>query len=189
MKRLFTSSSASLVISLLAASCLSVLCLAQTTAPPATTSDPTADIAPLWAYAGTWQVTIDHFDTAHSKASHEQTNLRNACWKDGGYVACNQYVDGDSKVLIVFTYSGKNGIYASYQVPRHGEEPGTGKLFIEGNTWTFPWQAGEGDKTTYFRVVNVFLTPDKIDFRQEFSTDGVHWTAMAHGTEIRVKGA
>jgi hypothetical protein len=39
-----------------------------------------------------------------------------------------------------------------------------------------------------FRVVNVFLTPDRIDFRQEFSTDGVHWTAMAHGTETRVKG-
>jgi hypothetical protein len=158
--------------------------LAQTPALPTTA----ADIDPLWAYAGTWQVTIDHFDTPHSKASHEQTTLRNACWRDGGYLACNQYVDGDSKVLLVFTYTGKNGIYTSYQVPRHGEEPGSGKLIIEGNAWTFPWQSGEGDKTTYFRVVNVFLTPDKIDFRQEFSSDGAHWTAMAHGNETRIKG-
>ena len=148
---------------------------------------PTADIAPLWAYAGTWTVTIDHFDTAHSKALHEQTTLRNACWKDGGYLACNQYVDGISKVLIVFTYTGKNGIYTSYQIPPLGDEPGKGQLILEGNTWTFPWQTGEGDKTTFFRVVNVFLSADRIDFRQEFSTDGVHWTAMAHGTETRVK--
>ena len=159
--------------------------LAQTAAQPS----PTADIDPLWAYAGTWTVTIDHFDTAHSKASHEQTPLRNACWKDGGYLACNQYIDGDSKVLIVFTNTGKNGIYASYQVPPNGAEPGTGKLIIEGNTWTFPWQTGEGDKTTSFRVVNVFLSADRIDFRQEFSTDGVHWTAMAHGIETRVKAS
>ena len=167
----------------MAAFCLAVSCLAQTATPAGTP----ADIDPLWAYAGTWAVTIDHFDTAHSKASHEQTTLRNACWKDAGFLACDQYVDGDSKVLIVFTYTGKNGVYTSYQVPPHGEEPGTGKLFIEGNTWTFPWQSGEGDKTTWFRVVNVFLAPDRIDFRQEFSTDNVHWTAMAHGVETKVK--
>jgi hypothetical protein len=169
----------------LAASCLAVSCFAQTAALQSTA----ADIAPLWAYAGTWAVTIDHFETAHSKASHEQTTLRNACWKDAGYMACNQYVDGDSKVLLVFTYTGKNGVYTSYQVPPHGEEAGKGTLILEGNTWTFPWQSGEGEKTTWFRVVNVFLAPDRIDFRQEFSTDNVHWTAMAHGVETKVKGS
>jgi hypothetical protein len=169
---------------LLAATCLAVPCLAQTAAPSSTP----ADIDPLWIYAGTWQVTIDHFDSVHSKASHEQTTLRNACWKDAGYMACDQYIDGDSKVLIVFTYTGKNGVYTSYQVPPHGEEPGKSTLILEGNTWTFPWQTGEGDKTTWFRVVNVFLAPDRIDFRQEFSTDNVHWTAMAHGIETKVKG-
>jgi hypothetical protein len=169
----------------LAVSCLDVSCLAQTAPKPS----PTADVDVLWAYAGTWAVAIDHFDTAHSKASHEQTTLHNACWKDGGYLACNQYIDGDSKVLIVFTYTGKNGVYANYQVPLHGGEPGTGTLIIEGNAWTFPWQIVDGGKTTLYRVVNVFLTPDRIDFRQEFSTDNVHWTAMAHGVETRVKGS
>jgi hypothetical protein len=179
MKRFVTFCSASLLASFLA-----VCCLAQTAAP----SSSPADIDPLWVYAGTWTVAIDHFETAHSKASHEQTTLRNACWKDAGYMACDQYIDGDSKVLIVFTYTGKNGVYTSYQVPPHGEEPGKSTLILEGNTWTFPWQSGEGDKTTWFRVVNVFLTPDRIDFRQEFSTDGTHWTAMAHGIETKVKG-
>jgi hypothetical protein len=51
--------------------------------------------------------------------------------------------------------------------------------------WTFPWQSDEDGKTTYFHVVNVFMGPDKIEFRQEFSTDNVHWTVMARGAETR----
>lgn len=137
----------------------------------------------IWAYAGVWTIEIEHFDTAQSKAGHEKTNLRNACWKDGGYLACNQYVDGESKVLIVFTYNAKDNVYTSYQIPAGGGEPGSGKLLIDGNVWTFPWQVTDGGKTTYFRVVNVFAAPDRIDYRQEFSPDQVHWSVTAKGTE------
>lgn len=139
----------------------------------------------VWAYAGTWSVQIEHFDTAHSKAGHEKTTLRNACWKDGGYLACNQYVDGESKVLLVFTFNAKENTYTSYQIPVAGGEPGTGKLLIDGNVWTFPWQVTEDGKTTYSRVVNVFASPDRIEFRQEFSPDNVHWTVTATGQETR----
>ena len=140
------------------------------------------------AYAGTWKVEMEHLDTAHSKASHEKTTLRNACWKNGLYLACNQYVDGESKVLIVFTYNAKENIYTSYQIPSNGGESGSGKLLIDGNVWTFPWQLTEGDKTTFYRVVNVFAAPDRIEFRQEFSADKVHWTVMATGTETKLSG-
>jgi hypothetical protein len=30
--------------------------------------------------------------------------------------------------------------------------------------------------------------PDRIEFRQEFSTDNVKWTEMAHGGEIKTAG-
>lgn len=143
---------------------------------------------PLWVYAGSWSVIIDHFDTPHSKASHEQTALRNACWRDGAYMACNQYVDGDSKVLIVFTSTGTNGTYSTWQIPLRGGEAGAGIMTLEGNTWTFPWQKEEGGKIVFFRVVNVFLSPDRIDFRQEFSVDRINWTQMAHGIETRTAG-
>lgn len=147
-----------------------------------------AGIDAIWAYAGTWNIEIDHLATANSKASHEKTQLRNDCWKSGGYVACNQYVDGESKVLIVFTYNAKDNVYTSYQVPLGGGDPGAGKLLIDGNVWTFPWQVTEGDKTTYFHVVNVFNAPDKIEYRQEFSTDKVHWTVTAKGLETKTAG-
>jgi hypothetical protein len=142
----------------------------------------------IWAYAGSWKIEIDHLETANSKASHETTSLRNACWKDGGYLACNQYVDGESKVLIVFTYNAKDNTYTSYQIPLGGGESGAGKLVVEGNMWTFPWKVTDGDKTTYFRVVNVFEAPNRIQYRQEFSSDQVHWTVTARGMETKLSG-
>jgi hypothetical protein len=151
-------------------------------------SDHPVGIDVIWAYAGTWDIEIDHFDTANRKASHEKTVLRNDCWKSGGYVACNQYVNGESKVLIVFTFDPRTNIYTSYQVPPDGSAARSGTLSIEGNTWTFPWQSKDEDKTTYFRVVNVFTAPDRIEFRQEFSTDRVHWILMAKGMEKKISG-
>ncbi len=138
------------------------------------------------AYAGTWTIETEHLDTPYSKASHERTTLRNDCWRSGEYYACNQYVDGESKVLLVFTFQAADQSYTSYQVPADGKEPGMGKLRIEGNVWTFPWETREGDKTTYFRVVNVFTTSAKIEYRQEFSPDKIKWTLMARGVESRI---
>jgi hypothetical protein len=148
-------------------------------------ADKPAGIDAIRAYEGTWDVNIEHLETAHSKASREHTSLRNDCWKSGGYFACNQYVDGESKVLLVFTYNQDKNEYTSYPIPAGGGDAGRGTLRIDGNVWTFPWQVKEGDTTTYFHVVNVFSAPDRIEFRQEFSSDNVHWTVMAKGMETR----
>ncbi len=145
-------------------------------------------IEKIAAYAGTWTVDIQHLDTAQSKAAHDHNTLRNDCWKSGGYFACNQYVDGVSKALLVFTYNAASGSYTSYPIPTDGSEAGKGTLEIKGNVWTYPWQVKDGGRTTWFRVVNVWVKPDRIEFRQEFSTDNVKWTEMAHGLEIKTAG-
>ena len=157
------------------------LCAAAPTEPP-------SGIDAIRAYEGTWDINIEHFDTAHSKASHEHTLLRNDCWKSGGYFACHQYVNGDSKVLLVFTFDPGTNTYTSYQIPPGGGDSGSGKLRIEGNVWTFPWQSAEGGQITYFHVVNVFTASDRIEFRQEYSPDNVHWTVMAKGSEKKTSG-
>ena len=143
-------------------------------------------IDPIMAYAGVWKIETDHFDTPYSKMSHESTTLKNACWRSGGYVVCNQFVNGESRVLLVFTYVEKENAYTTYQIPQGGGEPGSGKMFIEGNTWTFPWRVTQPDKSMYFRVVNVFTAPNTIEYRQEFSADKEHWTIMAKGTEKKI---
>jgi hypothetical protein len=147
---------------------------------------PTAGIDAVMEYAGTWKVQGERFATAHSNAGKEDTTLRNDCWKSGAYVACNQYVNGDSKVLLVFTYNDAQKMYTSYPIPLSGELATSGRLQIIGNVWTFPWQVTERDTTVYFHVVNVFSSPDHIDYVQEFSTDNVHWTTMAKGAETKI---
>ena len=139
----------------------------------------------IMAYAGTWKVQGERFATAHSDAGKEDTTLRNDCWKSGGYVACNQYVNGESKVLLVFTYNDTTKTYTSYPIPQNGEPASSGRLQIIGNVWTFPWQVPQGGTTTYFHVVNVFTGTDHIDYVQEFSIDNVHWTRMAQGSETK----
>ena len=87
-----------------------------------------AGVEAVMAYAGTWKVHGEHFATAYSQVGKEDKTLRNDCWKSGAYVACNQYVDGDSKVLLIFTYSDKDKMYTTYQIPQSGEAAGSGRL-------------------------------------------------------------
>jgi hypothetical protein len=154
--------------------------------PTIAVQQPTAGIDAITAYAGTWKVAGERFATAHSDAGKEESTLRNDCWKSGGYVACNQYVNGESKVLLVFTYSTLTKMYTSYPIPSDGEAATSGRLQIVGNVWTFPWEVTQSGVTTYFHVVNVFKDSDHIEYAQEFSPDNVHWTKMAQGTEMKV---
>ena len=142
-----------------------------------------AGVEVIQAYTGTWKIQTEHFATRFSKAGTESSTLKNDCWSSAGYFACDQFVNGESKDLIIFTRDPKEDIYHSYSVPADGGEAQSGKLLIKGNVWTFPWEDKQDGKTIYFHVVNVFTAPGAIEYRQEFSEDQVHWTVMAKGLE------
>ena len=141
----------------------------------------------VMAYAGTWKTEIRHLDTPFSKAGSESMTLKNDCWRSAGFLACDQIVDGDSKALLVFMYDAKADVYASYPISAGASDVHPGTLIIKGKVWTFPWDNTEAGKTTHFRVVNTWNSSDSIEFRQEYSADGEHWTLMADGHETRVK--
>lgn len=145
-----------------------------------------ATVDRILAYAGTWKVETESFATPYSKTGREAKTLVNDCWKSGAYVACRQIVDGDPKVLIVFTCSGRDNTCTSYQIPPDGSDPHSAKMTIDGDTWTFPWSTSEDGKTIWFRVVNEWSSSSAIQYRQEFSTDHVHWTPMSVGHEVKV---
>lgn len=164
-----------------------------TSAPPrlfaadAAAIDKPSGLDKVAVYQGTWKLTVEHLETPFGKASHEETNLRNDCWRSAAFYACNQFVDGDSKALLVFTYDAKSDAFRSHITLPDGTDAGGGKLLIKGNVWTFPWESTENGKTTHFRILNTFTSNDAIEFRQEYSTDGEHWTVMARGSETRVE--
>jgi hypothetical protein len=138
------------------------------------------------AYSGTWHIEIEHLDTAVSKAGKETTTLRNDCWRSAGFYACNQFVDGESKALLVFMNGIKDGDYVSHVIPAGDGPVSSGSLHIEGNTWTFPWDGVDQNNPMHFRVVNVFTAPGTIEYRQEFSRDLTQWTVSAKGIEHKV---
>src|ERR1700742_5024133 len=74
----------------------------------------------LSAYQGTWKFTSTTLDTPHSKSSHDEKILRNDCWRSSSYFACNQFLDGKSQDLIVFTYHEDKNLYTTYIVPLDG---------------------------------------------------------------------
>ncbi|MBS0194304.1 MAG: hypothetical protein JSR34_08650 [Proteobacteria bacterium] len=140
-------------------------------------------------YAGSWKTDTVHVDTPFGKAGHETGTLRNDCWRSGEFYACHQYVDGKSAALLVFAYDPARHTYATYPIAPGATAAPAGQLLVEGNTFTFPWQSTQDGKTTRFRVVNVFTDANHIAFRQEYSTDGVHWNTMATGSDTRVADA
>lgn len=138
-------------------------------------------------YAGTWKAESEEFDTAYSKAGKSSKTIRNECWTRDGFFACVQNIDGVSKVLVVFTYDKTQDIYHSYAIPVDGEKasPG-GTLVIKGNVWTYPSEYQVKDKTVHLRVINVITSPTIIDFRREYSEDGINWTTMSTGHEVKI---
>ncbi|MDE2235828.1 MAG: hypothetical protein KGL13_00455 [Gammaproteobacteria bacterium] len=135
----------------------------------------------LAAYAGTWKTEVGHFDTPYSKTGTDSAILKNDCWRSGGFYACHQYVNGESKALLVFTYDAKERVYSVYPVVADGGAVQPGKLIIHGNVWTFPWELQEKGRTVYFHVINIFTATDTIEYREEYSMDNLHWYPMAQG--------
>ena len=156
-------------------------------AAPGVTAAAPQGLDKVMSYAGTWKIDTHHFDTPYSKAGQENAVLQNDCWRSGGYFVCRQVVNGESKALLVFTYDAKTDRYSSYPILQGGGDVHPGTLIIQGDAWTFPWDYTESGTTTHFRVVNRWNSPDSIEFRQEYSADGQHWTPMAEGRETRVK--
>jgi len=149
----------------------------------ATDDSPIARIA---AYQGTWTTTIVHYKTAYSRARTETSRVRNDCWRSAEYYTCHQFVNGASAALIVYTYDPKVALYHTHVVVGGAAPAPAGDLQIAGATWTYPWRdRDEHGRQLDVRIVNTFRSPRTIEFRQEVSTDHVHWTRTADGTEHR----
>ncbi|MFI4920658.1 MAG: hypothetical protein ACHQAZ_03330 [Gammaproteobacteria bacterium] len=153
---------------------------------PVSSSAGVAGLDALSAYAGSWRTEIHYLDTPYSQKRDTSYELRNDCWRSAGFYACDQFVGGESKALLIYTYDPAHG-YSSYPIPVGAGEVHAGHLEIQGKVWTFPWKTVKDGKTTYFHVTNTWDSPDSIQFRQEYSPDGQQWLLMAEGHETRIK--
>jgi hypothetical protein len=137
--------------------------------------------------AGTWKTNGQSLDTDFSKAGRDTSTLRNDCWRSGEFYSCDQFVNGESKALVIFTFNPGDGTYNTYAIIAGGKPATSGKLKIDGETWTYEKPQDSDSKPPYFRTVNVFEGANTIHFSVEFTRDNQHWTVMTQGVETRQK--
>lgn len=163
-------------------------CLLLSLSPLAVRALPAPDgLDALTAYAGSWRSEIHHLPTPYSKAGNARTRLDNRCWRARAFLACEQVVDGKPVTLVVYLQGPGPGQYVTHELPADGGAARDGTLRIVGKRWIFPWRFDDHGRPVQARVVNVFHGRDAIEYRQEYSLDGVHWTVMATGRETRVR--
>jgi hypothetical protein len=154
---------------------------------PQAQAAPAEGLDKVTVLAGTWKTDGQRFDTDFSKAGHDTSTLRNHCWRSGEFYACDQFVNGASKVLIVFSFNASDGTYNSYAIPAGGKPAFSGKLKIDGETWTYENPQTADSKPPYFRTINVFEDSSTIHFTVQYAHDNQHWITMNQGIETRQK--
>lgn len=164
------------------------LLLAAALAAPALSiaADAASPLDRLNVFAGTWKSESQTFKTPYSEESNVTTTLVNQCWKAGQFFICNQSVNGESKVLLVFAFKGGDTYGVTY-VPADGSHSISGTVLVDGGVWTYPGETHKYGQVTYFRTVNIYASNDSLDYREEYSTDQQNWTLMAKGHETRVR--
>jgi len=167
--------------------CLLVASAAVSAAQPNSSAPGAAGLDALGAYAGSWRADAQFLDTPYSQKHGSSYELRNDCWRSAGFYTCDQFVGGESKALVIYTYDAARG-YSSHPILPGAEAVHVGHPDMQGKVWTFPWKAIKDGKTAYFHVTYTWESPGNIGFRQEYSSDGRRWILMAQGHETRVKG-
>jgi hypothetical protein len=144
------------------------------------------DVGVFARYAGTWRMELTHMQTPYSKPAVENMTLTNDCWRSEVFYVCDQIIDGSPKALIVFFYNAEDKRFGSFPITAHSDSVRPGDVLVEGQTIVFPWQINDNGKGVYMRIVNVFTTPDTMEFRQEYSFDDSTWIVMAKGVEHKI---
>lgn len=139
-----------------------------------------AAFTPLRLYQGAWQVT-------RSDAPKPE-KLVNQCSEIGHYFACQQTVNGVPGNLLVIVPTDQAGKYHTQVIEPSGIATGLNDLSIDGDRWSFYSRWNQGDKTTYYRTINVFSGKNHIHFEQDESPDGKKWTTKGSGEEVRAAG-
>src|SRR5262249_23494418 len=152
---------------------------------------PGPEISKLGAFVGKWKIEGTTVDSPFSKAGKSLT-IATCDWSRNGYfVICDEAInlpEGPVNTLFIFGYNTEEKSYMTYGINNPGGEPFSGRLIIEGNTWTYPSEFKNKDKLIKFRTVNIFTSSDLVLYKVEYSEDGgAHWITTGEGKETRIK--
>lgn len=142
--------------------------------------------APLAIYNGDWLVRADHPWSGAATGAADRLSSR--CSKFTLYFACEQTVNGEPKMLIVYTAGDRAGYLNTRSIAPNGLAGGRGDLVMEGKRWTYVDKPPAGLKGPWSRTINTIVDDDHIQFEEfESKDEGQTWVQTNQGTEERVR--
>lgn len=117
-------------------------------------------------------------------------SARSACSASpqGDAVICEQRIatpTGSRHALNTFVVDPSNHRYVYYGINEPGSVIEPVPLTIMNHLWVYGGSRAADGK--YYRTINDFSAVDSYVWRQETSTDSVHWTTGRHGRVVRVE--
>jgi hypothetical protein len=155
---------------------------------PSASAGPAASLAddpyaPLRLYNGKWELV-----SADKKGPKL---IENHCAQTGLFFSCEQVLDGKTAALVVLlpmvkTASGGEDYRTQVLTPDAKPAGEWNKLTIEGDRWSYTWEATENGKKVQWRNVNTFSGSDRIHFEIQSCADGANWQTQQQGDEHRI---
>ena len=141
-------------------------------------------------FLGLWKTEGTFKDTPYSKAHTSKSEMTCDWTPNHGFLLCDQIIhtpDRSKDDLSIYTYNQQSNAFSFFGLSPDDTEARTTKLTTEDNLWTYSDEGTEGGKHIRFRTTNKFTTPTTMNWRSEYSEDGVHWILMGDGTDTRVR--
>ena len=133
----------------------------------------------LGAIVGRWQ----------SDTTGGTSALSDCAWTpQHAAVICEQIITsptGVRRALDLYTYDSTSNRFAFYVLGRPGESMQPIDFAVDGTTWTYGGRV-RAPNGSYNRTINDFSASDSYTWRAETSSDGEHWTVVAHGRSVRL---
>ena len=143
---------------------------------------------PLSPFVGHWEGGGSFRATAMSEAGNVTSKTDCAWSTQGHYLVCEQTLTDDKgthQQLTIYTPSEDGGDFTYYTITGSAP-PFTGKVKIEGNSWTYDNTFEQDGKQTEMRTVNTFNGEDET-FKTEYRIANGEWTTMLEGKSHRTK--
>lgn len=164
------------------------LLLLVTLLPICSAAQPNEAAKPLSVFLGHWEGAA-HFNATPLSTAGDIHSVTDCSWSSQAhYLICEQTITdtkGSHEQLTIYTPSPDGKDFTYYTITGTGN-PFTGKVQINGNTWTYNSNFEQDDKKFEVRTINTFNGEEE-SFKTEYSIEGSAWAVMLDGKSKRIK--
>ena len=143
----------------------------------------------LDSWTGRWTTHGKLYETPYSHAGEITINSTCGWSAHGAYMICDQIFKGPAGThndLTVYTYNPADKSYKFCGFDRAGT-PSSNPVVVEGSIWSYDRDQETDGKKIHIKTINDFSKPGVVTWNTKFTADGVHWTLMNEGVDVKEK--